>query len=110
MTESFSLGHQASSPAASIAWPPMPAICAPGKRSRSARTRPAPSRSPEASPATIAMRGADKGSLSDQRAFAALDEVEHQLDVGRRLRRARQLLARARERQAGLVERLVGAL
>jgi hypothetical protein len=43
-------------PAASISSPPMPDSSIPGCSSRSARASPAPSRSPDASPAEITMR------------------------------------------------------
>src|SRR3970040_865761 len=54
MTESSSASCQGSQPSARMRAPAMPKNSAPGARSRIASMRPAPSASPDASPATIA--------------------------------------------------------
>ena len=68
--------NQASRPAPRIASPPMPANSASGKRLRSSSIRPAPSRSPEASPATRAMRLGRASPAGCDRGGAGLDKAD----------------------------------
>src|SRR5690606_13595870 len=110
--------NQVSVPAARIASPPMPTKCAFGQRRRSCSTSPAPSRSPEASPATSAMRigrvrtgSSGKSTASaQQRALAGVDEIEQGADVWTFARHVGQLHPGLVERATRDVERAVGAL
>ena len=79
-TASLWCGHQASKPCAAISGPPMPTARSPGQRCAQPPSSNAASRSPEASPATIA-QGAVATSICRSAHDAALrrgQEVEHQ--------------------------------
>src|SRR3569623_1752617 len=101
ITASFSAGNSASQPAAIKRGPAMPKISAVGKCCLSASMRPAPSRSPEASPATSAMR---RVMNSAQAAAAGLfQEADHLLHLRCRLRECILL------GEIAAVKKLVGA-
>src|SRR5678815_5262121 len=97
-------------PAASMRGPPMPTTLSAGRCSRKARISWLPSRSPDASPATIAMvRGRPAGSADD--ATRRLGEkIQQYLQFGAVAYVRRDLLLRVFKSQARLVERLVRAL
>src|SRR5690606_14013718 len=114
ITASSEQSCQASKPSARSIGPPTPANSASGKRCLSSRTRPAASRSPEASPATRAnRRGRPAPAMTasaQQAALAALDELEHQLHVLRFAGALGQLRAGLGQGFAGHVQGAVGAL
>src|SRR6478672_11968777 len=110
MTASSDASNQVSISAARIASPPTPANSASGKRSRSARIRPAPNWSPDASPATSAIRtGAVTGS-AQQRPLAAVDEVQQCANVRAVLGQRGQLPTRISEVGAGHIQRAIRPL
>src|SRR5690606_17308952 len=82
-----------------------------GSSSRSAATSEAPRRSPEASPATIAILG-DRAAAAMSAHDASPghgEKVDPQAQLRQCIDLTRQLLPRLLQREPGLVERLVGA-
>src|SRR3569623_75588 len=107
ITASFSAGNSASLPAAIMRGPAMPKNSAVGKCCLSALMRPAPSRSPESSPATSAIRMVMN---SAQDAAAGLfQEADHLLHLRCRLREFAHLRECILQGEIAAVKKLVGA-
>src|SRR3569623_1922038 len=107
ITASFSAGNSASQPAAIMRGPAMPKNSAVGKCCLSASMSPAPSRSPEASPATSAMRRV----MNSAHAAAAglFQEADHLLHLRCRLREFAHLRECILQGEIAAVKKLVGA-
>src|SRR5208282_6292304 len=100
-------------PAASMRGPPMPMKRNSGLSSRSALISSAPSRSPEASPATIPivrLRAVGAKCSADDATRRVGKEVEQQLQFRVRGHLRGDFLFRVFERQPGFVKRFITAL
>src|SRR5580692_5791146 len=114
MTANDSAGSQTLHPAACIFGPATPKNSAPGERRRSAWIRSAPKVSPEASPASRPTRNgrnavAVTDILSDDAAFAELDELDEGPDLRLGVGRLLELLQRRIQFQSRAIEHPIGA-
>src|SRR5882757_2054104 len=109
MTASDSEGSQTSHPADCIFGPATPKNSTSGASRRSAWINPAPSVSPDASPATRPTRSVTLELLPNDAARAAPDEIDEGADLGLGGRGFVELLQSRFQFEAGAVEHAVGA-